>query len=98
MPTITEIPQSAVPERTRERPTPAVRPAPTQVRAYRDYKPMFSDCLLGETGLERKRKTATTSFSFILQCILLGIMALLPLMFTEALPKAQLLTFLAAPP
>lgn len=98
MATITETPKSAVQELTPQRPAPAVRPAPPQVPAYRDYKPMFSDSLLGETGLERKRKTATTTVSFIVQCILLGIMALIPLMFTEALPKGQLLTFLVAPP
>lgn len=97
MATITETPKSAVQERTPERPFP-IKPAPPQVPAYRDYKPMFSDSLLGETGLERKRKTATTTVSFIVQCILLGVMALIPLMFTEALPKGQLLTFLVAPP
>jgi protein TonB len=98
MATITETPKSAVPARSLQRPVPPIKLAPLQVPVYRDYKPIFSDCLLGETGLERKRKTATTTFSFILQCVLLGIMALLPLMFTEALPKAQLLTFLVAPP
>jgi protein TonB len=99
MATITETPKNAVLERTPERPIPPVRPEPPlQAPAIPDYRPLFSDCLLGETGLERKRKTATTTFSFIFQCILLGIMALLPLMFTEALPKGQLLTFLVAPP
>lgn len=36
--------------------------------------------------------------SFVLQAILLGILVLLPLIFTEALPKQQLMTFLVAPP
>jgi len=33
-----------------------------------------------------------------LQCFMLGILLLLPLYFTEQLPKSQLLTFLVAPP
>ena len=99
MATITETPKNTVQERTLERPIPPARPEPPlRAPAIPEYRPLFSDSLLGETGLERKRKTATTTFSFIFQCILLGIMALLPLMFTEALPKGQLLTFLVAPP
>jgi len=99
MATITETPKAAVQERTPDRPVALARPEPPlQAPAIPEYRPLFSDSLLGETGLERKRKTATTTFSFIFQCILLGIMALLHLMFTEALPKGQLLTFLVAPP
>lgn len=36
--------------------------------------------------------------SFVLQVVLVGILVLLPLIFTEALPKQQLMTFLVAPP
>lgn len=36
--------------------------------------------------------------SFILEAVIIGIMILIPLMFTEALPKAMTMTFLAAPP
>ncbi|HEX9121484.1 MAG TPA: TonB family protein [Terriglobales bacterium] len=36
--------------------------------------------------------------SFVLQAILLGILILIPLIYTEALPKQQLMTFLVAPP
>jgi periplasmic protein TonB len=94
MPTITEITKTATPERVA---TPA-KAAPPMGPVVRQYKPMFSDSLLGETGLERRRKRATTTVSFTVQCIVLALMALIPLMFTEALPKAQLLTFLVAPP
>jgi protein TonB len=94
MPTITEMTKTATPERV----VAAAKPAPPKVPVIRQYKPMFSDSLLGETGLERSRKRATTTVSFVVQCVLLAIMALIPLMFTEALPKAQLLTFLVAPP
>ena len=39
----------------------------------------------------------TTAFAFFVEASF-GIMILIPLMFTEALPKAMTMTFLAAPP
>jgi len=36
--------------------------------------------------------------SFFLQCALIGILVLVPLIYTEALPRQQLMTFLVAPP
>jgi protein TonB len=36
--------------------------------------------------------------SFVLQVALIGLLVLVPLLFTEALPKTQLMTFLVAPP
>lgn len=98
MPTITEIPKVTGPKPTPEKTVTQPRPEVPSAPVIREYKPMFSDSLIDGTGAELKRKTATTTFSFIFQCVLLGIMALLPLMFTEALPKGQLLTFLVAPP
>ena len=58
---------------------------------------MFSDSLL-EYGPQRKRKAVATTTSFIFNCVCVGLMLLMPLVFTEDLPKAQLLTFLVAPP
>jgi protein TonB len=58
---------------------------------------MFSDSLL-EFGPQRKRKAFATTTSFIFNCLAIGLMLLMPLIFTEDLPKAQLLTFLVAPP
>jgi len=58
---------------------------------------LFSDSLL-EFGVQRKRKAFATTTSFILNCLALGVLLILPLVFTEDLPKAQLLTFLVAPP
>ena len=58
---------------------------------------MFSDSLL-EFGVQRKRKAFATTTSFILNSLAIGVMLVLPLVFTENLPKAQLLTFLVAPP
>ena len=64
---------------------------PVQVR------PLFSDSLLQYEG-QKGRQTWATIASFILQCVMLGVLLLLPLYFTQELPKSQLLTFLVAPP
>lgn len=61
------------------------------------FRPLFSDSLLQYSG-QKKRQTFATVLSFLLQCFMLGILLLLPLYFTEQLPKSQLLTFLVAPP
>jgi protein TonB len=46
-----------------------------------------------------KTKTGLTVFiSTVFQMLLLGVMVLIPLIYTEALPKAMLSTFLVAPP
>ena len=46
-----------------------------------------------------KTKTGLTVFiSTMVQMLLLGVMVLVPLIYTEALPKAMLTTFLVAPP
>jgi len=46
-----------------------------------------------------KTKTGLTVFiSTMVQMMLLGVMVLVPLIYTEALPKAMLTTFLVAPP
>jgi periplasmic protein TonB len=65
--------------------------APVQVR------PIFSDSLLQYQG-QKTRQTFATIVSFLLQCLMLGVLILIPLYFTEELPKSQLLTFLIAPP
>jgi protein TonB len=43
-------------------------------------------------------KRATLPLAYIFEVILVGVTMLLPLIYTEALPKAQLMTFLSAPP
>lgn len=58
---------------------------------------MFSDSLL-EFGQQKKRQTLATTTSFIFNCMAVGLMLIMPLVFTDTLPKAQLLTFLVAPP
>jgi protein TonB len=56
-------------------------------------RPMFADSVL-EFGVQRKRKFFATSTSFLINCLVIMLMLAVPLMFTEELPKAQLLTFL----
>ena len=60
---------------------------------------MFEDSLL-ESGNRFKsgKRSWTTVLSFVLQAIFLCILILIPLIYTEALPKQQLMTFLVAPP
>lgn len=60
---------------------------------------MFEDSLLESGNRFRSGKRAgTTLLSFTLQILLLIVLILIPLIYTEALPKQQLMTFLVAPP
>ena len=59
---------------------------------------MFEDSLMESGGKLKTKQGATTAISFVLQILLIGVLVLLPLVFTEALPKQQLMTFLVAPP
>ena len=59
---------------------------------------MFEDSLLESGGRLRTKRGMTTTVSFVLQILLVGILVLIPLLYTEALPKQQLMTFLVAPP
>jgi len=57
---------------------------------------MFEDSLL-ENKIQKKR-LGTTLFSFVVQVFLVCVLVLIPLIYTDALPKQQLMTFLVAPP
>jgi len=59
---------------------------------------MFEDSLIESGGRLRTKRGLTTVLSFALQVMLCGVLVLIPLLFTEALPKTQLMTFLVAPP
>ena len=59
---------------------------------------MFEDSLLESGGRLRTKRGRTTTVAFVFEMILVGILVLIPLVFTEALPKQQLMTFLVAPP
>jgi periplasmic protein TonB len=59
---------------------------------------MFEDSLIESGGRLKTKRGATTAISFVLQALLVGVLVMIPLIFTEALPKQQLMTFLVAPP
>ena len=59
---------------------------------------MFEDSLLESGGRLKTKRGWTTSIGILLQVGFLIVMVLMPLIFTEALPKQQLMTFLVPPP
>jgi periplasmic protein TonB len=59
---------------------------------------MFEDSLIESGNRLRTKRLSTTILSFVLQVGLIGILILIPLIYTDALPKQQLMTFLVAPP
>src|SRR6478752_4988156 len=59
---------------------------------------MFEDSLIESGGKLKTKRGRMTTISFILEAVIVGIMVLIPLLFTEALPKAQLMMSLVAPP
>ncbi len=59
---------------------------------------MFEDSLIESGGKLKTQRPVTAFLSFGLQAIIIGVMILIPLIFTEALPKGMTMTFLAAPP
>jgi protein TonB len=79
-------------EQSRE--TVATRPVVPAARV----KTLFEDSLLESSSGHRKQRTWATLMACVLQCLLVGVLILVPLWFTDVLPKQQLLTFLEAPP
>jgi protein TonB len=61
-------------------------------------KALFEDSLLEASSGQRKRRTWSTFLAVLVQCLLIGVLLLVPLCFTDVLPKQQLLAFLEAPP
>src|SRR6184192_1539024 len=59
---------------------------------------MFEDSLIESGNRLKTKRGRTTTISFILEAIVIGVLVLIPLLFTEALPKAQLMMALVAPP
>ncbi len=62
---------------------------------------MFEDSLLESGGRNSKlhrRGPWATLVSFLIQAALVGVLVLIPLIYTEALPKQQLMGYLVAPP
>jgi protein TonB len=59
---------------------------------------MFEDSLIESGGKLKTKRGWTSIVSFLLQFMIIGVMVLIPLIFTEALPKTVTLGFLVAPP
>src|SRR5271168_448223 len=59
---------------------------------------MFEDSLIESGNRLKDKRLSTTIISFFGQFGLIGILILIPLIYTDALPKTQLMTFLVAPP
>ncbi len=59
---------------------------------------MFEDSLIESGNRFKTKRLSSTIFSFTLQFLLICILILIPLIYTDALPKTQLMTFLVAPP
>jgi periplasmic protein TonB len=98
MPTATEVREPQV-----ENPVDVLKPvrvplAPAIPQTIGMQRPLFADSLLDAGEGDRKRRKFAAMLSFAVQCLAMGTLIIVPLMFTEALPKQQLLTFLIAPP
>jgi protein TonB len=59
---------------------------------------MFEDSLIESGNKLKTKRLGTTILSFLLQVALVGVLILIPLIYTDALPKGNLMTFLVAPP
>jgi protein TonB len=59
---------------------------------------MFEDSLIESGGRLKTKRGWTSIVSFAIQIMIIGVMVLIPLIFTEALPKGQMMFLLVAPP
>jgi len=59
---------------------------------------MFEDSLIESGGKLKTKRGATSFIAFLFQIGIIIVMVLIPLIFTDALPKAQLVGYLMAPP
>jgi len=94
MSTATEVREPDVREQVRVWRAPHVPPSSRQAPA----EPLFADVCLETGGLQRRRRTLATVLSVALQCSLVGGLLIAPLVYTETLPRQQLLSFLMASP
>lgn len=76
----------------------ARRPVSTARSTFIPPRQMFSHSLLELSRTERRRREGAALFSFLVQGLIVGVLILLPLWFTDVLPAQQLVTFLVAPP
>jgi len=59
---------------------------------------MFIDSLIESGGMVKTKRGWTCAVSFLIQIGIIGVLVLIPLIFTEALPKGTTLFMLVAPP
>ena len=59
---------------------------------------MFEDMVVSGASSVKTNKPWTVVLSMLFQVLFLGILILIPLIYTEALPKAMLATMIVAPP
>src|SRR5277367_2901134 len=59
---------------------------------------MFEDMVVSTSTAVRTNKPWTVVLSFVFQASFLAILILIPLIYTEALPKGMMSTLLIAPP
>jgi protein TonB len=58
---------------------------------------MFDQLVISSAHMEKTNKPWAVTMSFLVQMVIVGVMILIPLIYTEALPKGMLNTFLVAP-
>ncbi len=59
---------------------------------------MFEDSLIESGGKLKTKRGRTSVVAFVFEFMIIGVMVLIPLIFTEALPKGQMMFLLVAPP
>ena len=59
---------------------------------------MFEDSLIESGGKLKTKRGRTSIVAFTIEIIIIGVMVLIPLIFTEALPKGTTMFMLVAPP
>ena len=59
---------------------------------------MFDEMVVSSPNPTKTKKPMTVVLSAVVQIAFLGILILIPLIYTEALPKTMMATMLTAPP
>ncbi len=59
---------------------------------------MFEDSLIESGGKLKTKRGRTSAVAFLIEVMIIGVMVLIPLIFTQALPKGQMMFLLMAPP
>jgi hypothetical protein len=99
MDTETEVHEPTVPEpELQEHPVARQRRETAPAAPPVKVESLFADVLLEPRDRQRRGRALATTLSFAFQCLLVAVLLVVPLMYTDKLPTAQLVTFLVAPP